>query len=152
MRAYRLVKTRYVAAVLAGDGASFRHGARWNAPGDRAVYAAENRALAVIESLAHVPRLAGLPPHTMVQLEIPEELIERPIDAPAASDAAAAVAFGAKWFREQRSVAFVVPSVIVPEEANIIINAAHPDAGTVAVVAQIDYPLDDRLKMLLGRR
>jgi len=149
VRAYRLVKTRYLAAVLAGDGASFRHGARWNAPGDRAVYAAENRALAVIESLAHVPRLAGLPPHTMVQLEIPQELIERPIDAPAASDAAA---FGAKWFRERRSVALVVPSAIVPEEANIIVNAAHPDAGKVALVAQIAYPLDDRLKMLLGRR
>jgi len=152
MRAYRLVKTRYVVAVVAGDGASFRHGARWNAPGDRAVYAAENRALAVIESLAHVPRLAGLPLHTMVQLEIPDELIERPIDAPAANDAAAAAAFGAKWFREQRSVALVVPSVIVPEDANIIINAAHLGAGKVALVAQVDYPLDDRLKVLLGRR
>jgi len=152
VRAYRLVKTRYVAAVLAGDGASFRHGARWNSAGDRAVYAAENRALAVIESLAHVPRLAGLPRHTMVQLEIPQELIERPSDAPPASDAAAALAFGSKWFREQGSVALVVASVIAPEEANIIINAAHPDAGKVAVVAQIDYPIDDRLKMLLGRR
>jgi RES domain-containing protein len=151
VRAYRLVKAKYVATVLAGDGASFRYGARWNEPGDRAVYAAENRALAVVESLAHVPGLKGLPSHVMVELEIPGDAIERPADAPPATDAAAARAFGSRWFREARSVALVVPSVVVPEEMNVVINAGHPNAARVSVIAQVDYPLDNRLQALLGK-
>lgn len=150
MRAYRLVKARYVDEVLSGLGASFRWGARWNYPGDRAVYAAENRALAVIETLAHVPRLAGLPPHVMCEIDVPDAFLERPRDAPPASDAAAA-AFGHAWFVEQRSVALVVPSVIVPDEANVVINAGHPEASRVQLVAAIDYPIDERLRTLLGK-
>jgi RES domain-containing protein len=151
VRAYRLVKTVYVDQVLAGRGASFRWAGRWNDAGQRAVYAAQNRALALLESLAHVPRLAGLPPHTLCELDIPENVIERPVDAPAATDAGAARAYGAKWFREARSAVLAVPGVIVPEEVNVVINAAHADAARVQLVARADYPVDDRLRALLGR-
>lgn len=152
MRAYRLVKAKYRREVLEGVGAAYRYGARWNARHDHAVYAADSRALAIIESLAHVPALTGLPPHVMCVIEIPEGLIERPSDAPDPADAAAAQAFGHRWFREQRSVALVVPSVIVPEESNVVMNGAHPEVGALEVVTVEEYPIDERLRELFGKR
>lgn len=152
MRVFRLVKAKYRDEVLTGMGASFRHGARWNEPGQRAIYAAENRALAVVETLAHVPRLRGLPPHVMCEIEVDDDTVERSIDAPAPTDAAAAVAYGSKWFRDARSVALVVPSIIVPEEKNAVLNAGHKDFATkVSLLSVVEYPIDDRLSSLLGR-
>lgn len=152
MRVFRLVKERYKDQVLAGMGASFYEGARWNEPGQRAVYASENRALAVVESLAYVPRLRGLPQHVMCEIEVDDVAIQAPGDAPSPNDAAAARAYGAQWFREMRSVALAVPSIIVPEEKNIVLNAGHPDFnGRVRVASLAPYPLDDRLASLLGK-
>ena len=152
MRVFRLVKEKYKDQVLTGMGASFLDGARWNEAGQRAVYTAENRALAVVETLAHVPRLTGMPPHLMCEIAVDDSAIEVPTDAPPATEAAAAVAYGSKWFLEQRSVALAVASVIVPEEKNVILNAGHPDfAARVKLVAATGYPIDERLSILLGR-
>jgi RES domain-containing protein len=152
VRAYRLVKHKHVAEVLRGVGASFRLGARWNLPGDRAVYAAENRALAIVETLAHVPLLAGLPAHVMCEIDIPDALVERPRNPPSPHDAEAAVLFGHSWFVEARSLALAVPSVVVPQEANIVINAAHSDAAYLTVIGKEPYAIDERLAALFARR
>jgi RES domain-containing protein len=147
-----LVKEKYKDQALTGMGASFLDGARWNEPGQRAVYSAENRALAVVESLAHVPRLTGLPPHLMCEVDVEDAVIEIPTDAPSPTDAAAAVAYGSTWFQEQRSVALAVPSIIVPEEKNVVLNAGHPDfTAKVKLVAAVAYPIDARLSSLLGK-
>lgn len=152
MRVFRLVKEKYKDQVLTGTGASFLDGARWNEAGQRAVYTAENRALAVVETLAHVPRLSGMPPHVMCEIDVDDAAIETPADPPSAIDATAAVAYGSKWFQEQRSVALAVPSVVVPEEKNVILNAGHPEfSARVKLFVATPYPIDKRLSNLLGR-
>lgn len=150
MRAYRLIKAKYRDQALTGFGASYRQGARWNVPGQRAIYTSESRALAIVESLAHVPRLPGLPPQVMLSLDIPDELVERPIDAPSAADVAAARMYGAKWFEERRSVALAVISIIAPPEVNLVLNADHADFERVQLVEVVEFDVDSRLAQLLG--
>lgn len=152
MRVFRLVKAKYKEEVLSGMGASFHEGARWNEPGQRAVYCSENRALAVVETLAHVPRLVGLPPHVMCEIEVDDATVETLTEGPSPTDAAAAVAYGSRWFRESRSVALAVPSIIVPEERNVVLNAGHAQfMAAVRIVTTVDYPIDARLSSLMGR-
>ena len=153
MKVFRLVQARFRDAVLSGQGASFRHGARWNRPGQRAVYTSENRALAVIETLAHMPSLSGLPSHVMCEIDVDDAAVENALEAPSPVAAPAAADYGSAWFRESRSVALAVPSIIVPEERNVVLNAAHPEFESRArLLATVDYPIDERLRNLFGRQ
>ncbi|MEJ5978818.1 RES domain-containing protein [Novosphingobium sp. PS1R-30] len=44
----------------------------------------------------------------------------------------ASIAFGTEWVKSRRSLLLEVPSVIVPEERNLLINPVHPDAARVS--------------------
>jgi RES domain-containing protein len=35
--------------------------------------------------------------------------------------------YGNKWLEEQRSLILVVPSIVIPQEKNYIINPNHPE-------------------------
>ena len=56
---YRLVRAERASEALSGEGARL-YGGRWNPPGAAVVYAAESRALAVLETMEaeDVPSLA----------------------------------------------------------------------------------------------
>ena len=65
-----------------------------------------------------------------------EELKEIPTDPLAVGDA---------WLASGRSALLKVPSVIVPESANILINVAHPDAKRVSIDSVRAFAFDERL-------
>jgi RES domain-containing protein len=48
-------------------------------------------------------------------------------------------AIGEQWLREARSVALSVPSVVIPQEGNVILNPGHVDF--VELVASPPEPL-----------
>src|SRR3954451_22283541 len=70
LRAFRIADTRH--PIFDGSGAML-HGARWNSPGRRVIYAAETYAGALLEILVHasgtVPKSQGY-----VEIEIPAGL------------------------------------------------------------------------------
>jgi RES domain-containing protein len=57
----------------------------------------------------------------------------------------AAQRYGDLWLAQQRSLILVVPSVLVPDELNYVINPVHPRFAAVKIGPLIDYPLDVRL-------
>jgi len=54
--------------------------------------------------------------------------------------------FGDKWVSSGTSCLLEVPSAIVPEEANILINPAHPDAAKITAVKVRKWVYDARIK------
>jgi hypothetical protein len=54
-------------------------------------------------------------------------------------------AFGDRWLNEGRSALLEVPSVIVPESHNVLINPLHPDAGTIGIITTRPWNFDPRL-------
>ena len=44
-----------------------------------------------------------------------------------------------------RSLSLAAPSVIVPQERNIMLNPAHPDMALVSIVKVEEFRLDERL-------
>lgn len=127
----------YGADDLSGAGAAKNPG-RWNDLGERVVYTAPTIAIAVLETAAHIDD-AGLPLNRfLVRIAVPDAVWARreildvsSLDATWAAIPAgrSSVRHGSAWLRRGASALLVVPSVIVPEESAVLINAAHPDAA-----------------------
>ena len=125
----------YEADDMTGAGAKAT-GGRWNEPGAAVIYASETRALACLETIVHL-RAAGLPLNRyLVEISIPDDVwaaaqVEDATSLPVGWDAEPAgrtsLQFGTAWIRAASSAVLVVPSVIVAEESNALINPAHPD-------------------------
>lgn len=125
----------YEADDLSGAGAKIT-GGRWNEPGIAMLYASESRALACLETIVHL-NAGGLPLNRyLVEIAVPDDIWSAAEIVPVATlrvgwDAAppgrASIAFGSDWVRSRRSLLLMIPSAIVPEEANILISPDHPD-------------------------
>src|SRR5215467_9420178 len=128
LRAFRVADMRH--PLFDGSGAML-HGARWNSPGRRVIYAADTYAGALLEILVHasgaVPRS-----HGYIEIEIPADLGVEEVDPGAlpswqSPSFEAARAFGDRWYDERRTPVLIVPSVVTEVERNVLINQEHPD-------------------------
>ncbi len=151
MRVWRLTRARRVAKALQGEGARL-YGGRWNPKGVAMVYASATLSLAVLEALVHVD-VATLPEdYRAVPVEIPDDLpvgrIE-PGDLPrgwrAARDQPALQKIGADWVQANETAVLSVPSAVIPEERNVLINPAHPEAARIAAGKAQPFCFDPRL-------
>ncbi len=140
MIVHRLVKSAFVA--LDGEGARL-FGGRWNSAGRPAIYTAASPSLAVLEVLVHLDLPPELMPddYRLLAIEIPgdapiEHLEATPIDSEAAGD---------DFLARQAALALWVPSLVVPQERNAIINVRHPAMAGVRVVANEAFQFDPRL-------
>lgn len=130
----------YASDGLSGTGACVR-GGRWNPKGTAVVYAATNVSLACLESATH-SHVASAPMNCyLVRIDIPLPIwnqarclttVTAPVGWDAVPEALASVEFGQGWLGDPDGPAILcVPSVIVPEELNILINPEHPDARRI---------------------
>lgn len=144
----------YGADDLTGAGAK-KTGGRWNRPGLPVLYCAPSRALASLETVVHLA--AGALPlnRYLVQIDIPKAVfaarqILTAATAPVGWDAlptgVVSLNFGDAWLTSKSSAILEVPSMIVPEEGNILINPEHPDAAKVTATVIRKWVYDARLR------
>ena len=151
MWVYRIIKPQFAASALSGEGAR-RYGGRWNPPGIGCVYTAGSRALAILELLVHAsPELLRVE-YLLLEIELPDALIETGLRPPPHWDVhpvgRASQDFGANWLRHPLAAAkaaLAVPSMLVPEETNYLLNPLHPAWRDVHVAKQRRFRLDPRL-------
>ena len=128
------------------------YGGRWNRKNIPIVYTSENRSLATLEFLVHVP-LSLLPNNLSIAcLEIPDDIFVEQIsiavlpknwrDYPAPPELAD---LGSEWAIAMRSLLLRVPSVVVLDEFNILINPIHPDMDRVVITSAESFIFDRRL-------
>lgn len=143
--------TRRPWADLSGEGARL-HGGRWNSPGRVVVYLSEEAALPVLEVLVHLDLPPELLPPDYVLMHVdlsplaeasPDAWVE---DGPGeALDAAASRAWGDRWIAGARTPVLRVPSVLVRESANLVLNVRHPLAARLATPSARPFQFDPRL-------
>jgi len=126
---------------LSGEGARL-FGGRWNSPGRPLIYAAETAALAVLEVRVHLDLDWDTLPddYVLVGIKVPALLTEDVANLP--SDPRAV---GDQWIESRRSALLRVPSVIVPESGNVLINPSHPDASMITIESVRPFSFDQRL-------
>ncbi len=151
MRVYRFSKRKYtqpVSVALNGEGARIA-GGRWNTPGYRAVYTSAHISLAILEILVHAGDPEDLDDWLVIPLEFADKHCEhlKVSDLPKnwRSKLELSQHLGTVWLESKRSLAFIVPSVIVPDEFNILLNPLHPQFETLSIEKAKSYPLDARL-------
>jgi RES domain-containing protein len=151
---WRIARRRHALDRL-GAGAR-RYGGRWNYPGTPVVYAAGSIALAALEKFVNAE---GVVPRdlVLVRLELPREHSAEaatPAQLPKGWNNVPAgptsMAFGTRWLAAKRSLVLYVPSALVPEEANALLNPKHPEFAGVKMVVERGFDYD--IRMYLPRR
>ncbi len=150
MNLYRITKTKY-ANDISGEGAKM-YGARWNRPGMAVLYTSEARSLALLELIVHFDsKNAFKLPHSYISLEIENFFIET-LDNSLLPKTKLEPNDDRLWkitdyyFKEKKVLALRVPSVLIPEENNIILNAEHADYKSIKLINIEPINLDERFK------
>lgn len=151
MRVWRICRKPFASDPLSGRGALFASG-RWHTRGRRIIYSSSSIALAALEFLVHVDRDEWPADLVRIEIEIPDDLkIDRVDigtlprswrDYPAPKTLQQV---GNQWLEEQHTVVLEVPSAVIPEEPNYLLNPAHPEAGRVSALGSRDFIYDSRL-------
>lgn len=150
MDAWRICRDAY--QPLDGEGARL-NGGRWNSVGVPLVYLSTSLSLAALELLVHVEPLLA-----------PADLVAMKLDVPAVASLSAYVPveklpadwreypapsweaeLGDEFVADGKFLWLGVPSAIITEEFNVLLNPAHPDARQVKVLSVDPFRFDHRL-------
>jgi len=138
-------------ATLDGAG-GLRAAGRWHTRGARIVYCAPNPAAALLEILVHAEIAVEDIPVTFrwLEIEAPDSIAAETVDPGLLVTAwrgqpAATRRLGGQWLAASRSALLRVPSAIVPETWNVLINPLHADAARMRVVRVHRQPIERRL-------
>jgi RES domain-containing protein len=153
---WRIVKhtTHYAADDMCGGGAKVT-GGRWNVKGSAVIYSSTSIALATLETRAHLGDDITVLNMFLVRIEVPaavwkrrQELALPSLDPTWAAEppGMTSQAAGQRWLLAQESALLTVPSVIVPEEFNVLINPAHADSAKLVASVVRHYIYDPRLR------
>ena len=149
MKVWRLCSTRH--AAMDGEGARL-NGGRWNHPGTAVIYTSATLSLAVLEMLVHVDSdllpldliavsaefPSQLPIRTVAEEALPRDW--RTYPAPESTQS-----LGTVWAHSGDTVVLAVPSVVVPDERNYLLNPVHPDFHKITWSAPRPFQWDVRL-------
>jgi RES domain-containing protein len=116
-----------------------------------ALYCGTSIAICALEKFVHVGA-SPIPPLVLVAVDIPDTSAvytptfdELPLDWDAMPISSAAQKFGGAWLTKGKQLAMSVPSAIVREERNMVINARHPDYRNVGLTVVRPFAFDDRM-------
>lgn len=131
----------YRANDLSGTGAKIS-GGRWNSAGTPVTYCSTNIALATLETVLYL-RAGGLPFNRfLVRIDIPDAVwrartVLDPLPAgwDAVSSGLTSSMTGDAWAASAATALLLVPSVIVPDEFNVLINPLHADSSTITATS-----------------
>jgi RES domain-containing protein len=152
MLVYRVGNGAY-ARDLTGEGARL-FGARWNHIGTPCLYASSSRALAVLEFSVNVNLSRILRNLTITTIEIPEDDIqvlkisELPGDWKDAPAPPSTKDFGTGLLNEMHHLVLQIPSTVIQEEYNYLVNPRHPRVGECRVMEINDFVYDLRIKAM----
>ena len=151
--AWRLVKKKHAAEALSGEGARLG-GGRWNYVGISVVYASETLSLAVLELFVHFTRrnmtigksLLSMPieiPDSVTQIEVLLKDLKTGWNSSPPPDFTRDV--GTRWVHEGKSAVLRVPSAVIQNEYNFVINPKHRDFSKITTGDARPFSLDDRV-------
>lgn len=148
---WRICASRYVKTALLGEGAKL-WGGRWNPPGIAIAYTAATLSLATLELFVNL-EAGELPPGLMaVAAEIPDDAQIRCVEVTALPEdwrvypvSRVLQNRGAAWVKENESAVLRVPSSVLPDEWNYLINPAHPGSARIKVMGAKPFQFDPRM-------
>lgn len=151
MEVFRLTTSKHSGALTASG-----RRARWNADNEFVLYSGASRSLATLELCVRKNSIQTALHYEIMVLSISdnEELINKvqKEDLPnnwrdTATTPDELRKIGSEWYTSKKTLIMQVPSVIIPQEYNYIININHPDFRdqNIKLVRTEEFFWDDRL-------
>ncbi len=133
-------------------GGGLRASHRWHTRGRPIVYCAPNPATALLEVLVHAEiEVEDLPTrYRFLKIEAPDGISIDRVDVVGLlvgwqDDSSVTRRIGDAWLRSGRTALLEVPSVLVPETFNTLLNPRHTDTARVRIIEVLAHMLDPRL-------
>jgi RES domain-containing protein len=148
MEIYRICLEKYSHALVASGNR-----ARWNSKGNFVIYTAGTRALACLENVVHRSGeglkelfkvvVIGVPDQLPIETLLPAQL---PDNWHLPQHYFLCQPLGDRWYHRASSAVLRVPSSIIPEEFNYVLNTRHPDFSQIKLLRREDFEFDPRIK------
>ena len=151
---FRMAKIRH-SDDLSGKGAEIA-GGRWNQRGLPALYLAENRSLAILETIVHCQYIKDLYKRLLLSIAVPEDKIEifdtdhLPDDWNVTPWHNFTVDEGTKWLKSYNALILKIPSAVVPSEKIFMVNPHHPDFEEIKLHQKEEFKPDNRLALYVS--
>jgi len=148
---YRLTKLRYQDQIFSGLGGMYAAG-RWTLRGRPIVYTSGSISLAVLEYTLNYRRRGWVPASVLGRAAIPDEvaidvvtLADLPRNWSAPEPPSKLRDIGQHWLERGPSAILKVPSAVVVEEWNYLLNPQHADFKKLTLGKPKRYQFDRRL-------
>jgi RES domain-containing protein len=149
MRVWRLFPERFQSTAFTGIGGLYA-ARRWNHLGTAMVYCATSPALAALEFFVHLEPNNAPDDMLLAEAEVPDDLVDtldpsllpdtwRTLDNLVCRD------LGTGWVASGRSVALRVPSAVVEDDWNVLLNPKHPQFHKIAIAEPRPFHFDERM-------
>lgn len=148
MLVYRILLAEFAGGLIASGRA-----ARWNPNEVKMIYTASSRSLACLENVVHRGQVGLSRIFSIMTIEWPDRIKIKTIQVhnlpPNWTDfnqMQLTQHIGEKWIRENEYAILGVPSSIVEDEVNYLINPDHPDFKQISVIKTQPFTFDKRIK------
>ncbi len=153
MELHRLSKTTFI-HDLTGTGAR-TFGGRWNKKGVPMLYTTSSRALAVLENLVHISDVPSEGEYSILTLKATTPSIlpftklgitRRKLRHLYERDSKFETqVIGSEWIKQGKSLLLRVPSTVIFDEDNLLVNPLHPDFYKIISKSVHVFHFNDRL-------
>lgn len=148
MLVYRIALAKYAHSLNASGRA-----VRWNPNDTEVIYTSSSRALACLENIVHRSQLGFNELYCLMIIEVDNsvknqivKLKELPADWKEFGQTLLTQRIGEKWLKENKTAVLQVPSSIIEEECNYLLNIKHPDFKKITLTKTEVFSFDNRLK------
>lgn len=148
MLVYRIALDKYAGALVASGVP-----ARWNSRDIKMIYTASTRALACLENIVHRTALGLQSSFRTMVIELPPTVSIKTIAKEALPDDwhlfenyPQTQAIGDNWVSENKTAVLQIPSAIVTEEWNYLLNPAHKEFNKIRILRTEPFVFDPRIK------
>lgn len=133
-------------ADLSGDGGLY-HAGRWNEVGTAVVYCSDHPSTTLLEILLHTDREDVAPTYQLLEIDAPDSLNIYQPELPSdwVGRYSKTQMIGSNFLLDLEYPLMRIPSIVMPQAANFLINPTHPDATQFRIVQTWRYPFDSRL-------
>jgi len=151
MTAWHIAKQKHQSTGLSGEGARI-YGGRWNPIGTPVIYAAGSLSLATLEIIVHLEReqllytrFVKIPVTFESSMVFSLSRNKLPKDWDSLPPSESTQKIGQKWIEQVKHAILKIPSTVIREEHNFLINPVHPDFSVIEFGEPQRFDFDERL-------
>jgi RES domain-containing protein len=152
MIVYRIAKKKY-SSDLSGEGAKL-FGGRWNSPGRNVLYTSESVALAALEVLVNLSANVSPEGFQLITIRLPDDarvsavkLSQLPANWKNTEPSLFLKKSGDNWLKKNHTLVLKVPSAVIPQEYNYLLNPSHDLFQKVKIINISNFSFDKRISL-----